>query len=563
MQRSILLAACVGLTTLVTCPATVRAQAGPPVELRRWAGPATLVANRGPGEVDFELVAEATWGREAARDRSLYAIRTTLPDGQIRTRSFPPNEGPGARRLTVLVPAASVRNLRPEQVIVQAVVVDAATGAPLSNTLLGGIAQFPTPEVPGAAIAAGPFGWGRPLEPGGARLLARPGPDELRFVRIAPTGSAPAVFLATTEANNAQVGKRLSGYDPRAGRSDEFALEDPDQPAVNLSAQRAQDYLGALGEADETGVSYRLPTQAEWLRAARADRDSAFWWGDEPTHPEGANFLGPEPALKEDATAPALPYPETVEANAWGLSHTFGNVAEWATGASGGFVRLGGHFRTEPASPLPEVGVEDANTTGPDPYVGVRPAFELSADRGAQLLRDVLRADPRLANVQVAFDPDRVAATLTGEVGDPADRDLADRRLQAVWWLAAVDNQLTAPTVPPGLLATLNPPAGPARRLRPLARVVDAVPVPVRWASPLPVAGTEWYVNVYTPDGGHLAHALVEPRPGTRAVTVLVDRARVPTPGTPLLVALSLGAPAPVSGDPRVVSNVAPIATPP
>ena len=85
----------------------------------------------------------------------------------------------------------------------------------------------------------------------------------------------------------------------------------------------------------------------------------------------------------------------------------------------------------------------------------------------------------------------------------------------------------------------------------------------MQWSNPLPVAGSEWYVNVYTPDGGHLAHALVELRPGARTVAVLVDRSRVPTPGTSLSVALSLGAPAPYQGDPRVVSNVASIVTPP
>jgi len=34
---------------------------------------------------------------------------------------------------------------------------------------------------------------------------------------------------------------------------------------------------------------------------------------------------------------------------------------------------MGGHFRTEPASPMPEVKVEKADEVGPDPFVGVRP----------------------------------------------------------------------------------------------------------------------------------------------------------------------------------------------
>ena len=51
-----------------------------------------------------------------------------------------------------------------------------------------------------------------------------------------------------------------------------------------------------------------------------------------------------------------------------------------------------------------------AGTVGPDPYVGVRPAFVLTAEQGAQLVREALRKDARLANVRVAFDPDRATA---------------------------------------------------------------------------------------------------------------------------------------------------------
>lgn len=560
-HRSILHAASVGLIALAIAPQTSRA--APQVELQGWEGPALLVPNPGPGVVYFRLVARASWGSDAPRDRARYALQTTRTDGAVETRSLASDEGPGSRRLTVLVPAASVRNLRPEAVQVRMVVVDPTSGGAWSNELTAGIAQFPTPPVPGAATEAGPFGWGRPLESGAARPLPRPGPDGLSFVRIASTPGAPGFFLATTEASNAPVGQRLTGYDPRAGRSDEFALEDPAQPAVNLTPKRAQDYFDALKQADKTGPSYRLPTQEEWLRAARAGKETAFWWGDEATHPEGANFLGAEPALADDTTAPALPRSETFVANAWGLVHTFGNVAEWATVPDGGFARLGGHFRTEPMAPLPEVGVPDAETLGPDPYVGVRPAFDMSAAQGATLVREALRGAAGLKAIQVAFDPDRATATLTGAVADAGDRGRADRLLRPLWWLSAVENQLTSPTVDPGLLARLDPPSGPARRIRPLARVVDEIPVAVRWASPLPVQGSEWWVNVFSTDGGHFAHVLIEPRPGaSRTVAVLLDRASVPAAGTPLTVVLSLGAPASSLSDPRVVSNFVSIQAP-
>src|SRR5262249_22231987 len=163
------------------------------------------------------------------------------------------------------------------------------------------------------------------------------------------------------------------------------------------------------------------------------------WWGIEPTYPAGANFLGTEPALTSDSTAsnsPMLRGPRW-QRNPWGLLHTFGNVAEWATDPAGGTVRLGGHFRTEPTAPRPEVAVADADARGPDPYVGLRPAFDLDATQGAELARQALRGTRELAALAVAFDPDRATARLTGHVADPATRRAADRRLAGLWFLAA------------------------------------------------------------------------------------------------------------------------------
>jgi hypothetical protein len=475
-----------------------------------------------------------------------------------------PEQAVTGRRISVYVPAASVKNRRPAEVIVQARVLDGPTGAPVSNELTATIADFPHPKIAGAEADHGPFGWGEPLSvaPGGARELPRPGPDGFKFVRIPATENVPGLYLAATEATNAQVAKRLKGYDPKSGRSDEFTLEDPAQPAVGLTAKQAAAYLEALGKGDSSGVSYRLPTQAQWLKAARAGTTSAFWWGDEATHPAGANLLGPEPALAGDSTAPASG--GGFEPNPWKLVHTFGNVAEWATTPSGGFVRLGGHFRTEPAVPLPEVAVQDAETTGPDPYVGVRPAFDLTAETGAALVRQALRGNELLADVKVAFDPDRATATLSGTLTEPALRRAADRRLEPLWFLAAVENRIVTPTVAAGQLALLGEVAGPPRRITPLGRRFYEVPVAVRWGDPLPVQGSDWYMNVYTPGGGHFAHKLVEGAPNNRGrVTVLVDPAKMAAAGlaadAPVSIALSLGAEAPSPADHQVVSNVAPL----
>ncbi len=552
------------LTEAISCPA------GQVVRLTRWEEPAALIRHHAPGVEYYKLIAVADWpdGDGAGRKYNLHII---YPDGQTDTREVPAGEI-HAKRLTVLVRVSEVRNRRPSEVVIWVNLSDPATKAVLSNELEATIEDFPRPRPTESSNAPGPFGWGEPLSgaAGDSRILPRLAPGGFEFVRIPATDAVPGFFIATTEATNAQVAKGLPGYDPRAGRSDEFTLEDPAQPAVGLNPKQAQDYLAALGKSDPSGVTYRLPAQAEWIRAARAGKESAFWWGDESTYPAGANFLGPEPALPTDTTAPARSIEREGEtgfaANPWGLFHTFGNVAEWASAAGAGFVRLGGHFRTEPATPLAEIAVEDAATIGPDPYVGVRPAFDLDAETGAELVRKALRGNALLAGVTVAFDPDRATATLSGTLPDAALRRAADRRLEPLWFLAAVENTIETPKQAAGQLATLGAIAGPVRRITPLGHWIYVVPVSVRWGDPLPVRGSEWYVNVY-PNGdagckGHYAYKLVEIEPdSTGRMDVLIERGKmiaagVP-PDAPVSVALSLGAAAPTSTDPRIVSNVA------
>jgi hypothetical protein len=537
------------------------ARSGDLVELVRWADEGALVRGKGMGDDVVRLIAEASWDRSASRDPARYFIRVAFPDGRVDTRPFPVDYPPGRSRFAVYVAAGPIRDVAPSMVKVAVTVVDASSGTPVGNTLTAGIEQFPRPKGDASASDPGPFGWGKPLE-GPIRILPNPGPDGLRFARIAGPGGSPAFFIATTEATIGQVNQRLPGYDPKAGRSDEFALEDPTQPAINLKPAQARQYLDALGKADQAGVIYRFPTLPEWSEAARGGKASTFWWGEEPTFPAGANLLGPEPALPGDATAPSQP-PEaspTFESNPFGLAHTFGNAAEWATDPAGGFARMGGHFRTEPASPLPLVKVDKEDDLGPDPFVGVRPVADLSPDAATALIRKQLSSDPRLAKASVAYDPDRGLATLTGPVDDPSARRSADDLLKGLWFVAAVDNKLDTSALAENQMAILGATTAPARRLAILDRTFVEVPLSIRWLDPLPVTGTAWWLNVYLPGGGHQATKLDPGEPGkSTKLVVRVDREKLAAQGlpdtSPSRVALSIGAPAPTLSDGRVVTN--------
>ena len=532
-----------------------------PIRLFGWTDQPTLLPRAGAGVEMFRLWAEVRWDSAASANAGRLAKRVVGPGGQSMTEAIDPDDIASGRRIAIHVPAAWVRNLRPEAVAIEASIVEAGSGRVVAGPLRGGIDAFPMPRTATVPDDPGPFGWGRPLDgpPGSARLMERAAPDGWRFARVPATKGVAGFFLATTEASNRQVQALLPGYDPRAGRSDDFLLDAPDQPAIGLSPSACLAYLKALQAADPDGPRYRLPTRAEWLVAARAGRDAPFWWGETPTDPD-ANLLGDEPALRGDSTAPVDKTPG-FRANPWGFTHTFGNVEEWATDPSGGFVRLGGHFRTEPASPLPETMVGDAKSIGPDPYVGFRPAFDLAADPAASTLKTSLAADSRLAGVSVAFDPDRATATLGGTVAEPGDRRRADAKLAAFWWVEAVDDRIEASRFAPGQLAMLGEVAGPARMVAPLGRTHYEVPIAVKWADRLPVAGSEWWVNVDLPGGGHESHRLIEGEPdGSGRVTVMVDRAKLPGVGpggeVSMSVTLSLGAGA-SAGDPRVVSNAA------
>mgnify|MGYP006275989683 CR=1 FL=1 len=94
-----------------------------------------------------------------------------------------------------------------------------------------------------------------------------------------------------------------------------------DQPARNVSWEDAKQFTKWLSR--KTGQSYRLPTEAEWEYAARANTTTKYYWGDNNMN---SNYSSPA-YFSRLAT---LPRRVGVGApNAWGIYDVLGNVWEW------------------------------------------------------------------------------------------------------------------------------------------------------------------------------------------------------------------------------------------
>jgi iron(II)-dependent oxidoreductase len=95
----------------------------------------------------------------------------------------------------------------------------------------------------------------------------------------------------------------------------------PEQPVVGVSWFEAVGYCEWLSA--ETELRFRLPTEAEWERAARGGREGAlFPWGDSP--PESLPDYADRWTTGPDPVGRAAP-------NEFGLFNMCDNVHEWCS----------------------------------------------------------------------------------------------------------------------------------------------------------------------------------------------------------------------------------------
>lgn len=130
----------------------------------------------------------------------------------------------------------------------------------------------------------------------------------------------PAFYLDRTEVTNQEYKAFCDAtgrqYPPEPGWDPEYFLGKPDYPVINVTWQDANDFAKWMGK--------RLPTEAEWERAARGDDGRLYPWGDKPQ--DGVTTVA---GLSDgyEYTAPVGSFP--AGASPFGCLDMIGNVYEW------------------------------------------------------------------------------------------------------------------------------------------------------------------------------------------------------------------------------------------
>lgn len=123
-----------------------------------------------------------------------------------------------------------------------------------------------------------------------------------------------AYLIDKYEVSNKNFGEfiKTTGH-PAPAYWDDPRLNKEEQPVVGVNWQDAKAYCEWNGK--------RLPTEAEWEKAARGPEGNVYPWGNE-FDPKKANY-----GKLQDATVPATSHSEG--ASYYGVHHMAGNVFEW------------------------------------------------------------------------------------------------------------------------------------------------------------------------------------------------------------------------------------------
>lgn len=199
-----------------------------------------------------------------------------------------------------------------------------------ASALAAGLLPAPGPAAPAdmVRVPAGPFWMGRDDGPPEERPRHRVELDEFWIDRHKVTNAAFAEFLNAAGAWSPEGERRYEDDDPDArihrvpvpgAPADAPAPWVPDpgferHPAAEVTWFGARDYCRWRGA--------RLPTEAEWEKAARGTDGRRYPWGAAPPTPRHAVF-----GRRYNATEPTDGRP--AGRSPWGVEDLLGNLREW------------------------------------------------------------------------------------------------------------------------------------------------------------------------------------------------------------------------------------------
>ena len=127
-----------------------------------------------------------------------------------------------------------------------------------------------------------------------------------------------AFWIDRTEVTNAQYQKCTDADACQSHGEYGSDFNDPTQPVVGVSWNDANDYC--------QWVERRLPTEAEWEKAARGTDGRKYPWGNQSPNCNLLNYWGKEGGCM-GRTSPVGGYPAGV--SPYGALDMAGNVLEW------------------------------------------------------------------------------------------------------------------------------------------------------------------------------------------------------------------------------------------
>jgi formylglycine-generating enzyme required for sulfatase activity len=169
--------------------------------------------------------------------------------------------------------------------------------------------QWPTAETPMVEIPAGEFAMG--LD--GVQALEDERPKHQVWL--------PAFFMDLHEVTTGQYASFLAATNRNVPWLwDTLELgQDRDRPVIGVDWSDADAYCRWKGK--------RLPTEAEWEKAARGMDGRLYPWGNQPPHKDLANFALGARFSYSQVLMPVLSYERGK--SPYGLYQTAGNVWEW------------------------------------------------------------------------------------------------------------------------------------------------------------------------------------------------------------------------------------------